>query len=156
MSVDPHLALTVVRGTARTSAVLFSAGTLTFGVAAWRRWTVPAYRWLCVSHLLHYSAVLLYIQATRGTAFLGSAHFLGTATFGAAIYTLMLGLGAGREKFHGVSVGIIGFAFTFAYVSRTTRNWVFAPMLLLVLLSLLVYFRERFRQRRSRTLAASA
>src|SRR4051794_20615528 len=74
MSVDPHLALTVVRGTARTSAVLFSAGTLTFGVAAWRRWTVPAYRWLCVSHLLHYSAVLLYIQATRGTAFLGSAH----------------------------------------------------------------------------------
>jgi hypothetical protein len=156
MFVDSHLALSIVRGTARTSAVLFSAGTLAAGIAAWRQWSVPAYRGLCVSHLLHYSAVVAYIQATRGTAFLGSAHFLIAATFGALMYALMLRLGFGKEKFHGVLVGVIGFAFTLAYVSRTMRNWMFAPLLILVLVALTAYYRARFQQRRSRASAARA
>ena len=156
MFVDAHLALTAVRGTARMSAVLFSAGTLAAGVAAWRRWSVPAYRGLCVSHLLHYSAVVVYIQASRGTAFLGSAHFLIAAVFGAMMYALILRLGFGGEKFKSIPVGIIGFAFTFAYAGRTARNWIFAQMLLLVLVSLTVYFRSRFQQRRSKTSAANA
>jgi hypothetical protein len=156
MFVDAHLALSVVRGTARTSAVLFAAGTLAGGIAAWRRWSAPAYRGLCVSHLLHYSAVVVYIQASRGTAFLSSAHFLGAAMFGALMYALMLRLGFGNEKFKGVSVGILGIAFTFAYAGRTSRNWMFAPMLLIVLASLTVYFRSRLQQRKSRTAAASA
>jgi hypothetical protein len=156
MSVDAHLALSVVRGTARLSTVLFCAGTLAAGMTAWNRWSVPAYRGLCLSHLLHYSAVVVYIQATRGTAFLGSAHFLIAATFGALMYALMLRLGSGKEKLHGVSVGVVGFAFAFAYVSRTMRNWMFAPMLILVLVALTAYYRARVQQRRSRTSAARA
>jgi hypothetical protein len=156
MFVDAHLALNVVRGTARTSAVLFSAGTMAAGIAAWRRWSAPAYRGLCVSHLVHYSAVVVYIQASRGTAFLSSAHFLIAAVFGVVMYTLMLRLGFTGERFRGLSVGIIGFAFTVAYGGRTARNWMFAPMLLLVLVSLIVYYRSRFLERRSRASAASA
>ena len=94
-----------------------------------------------MSHLLHYSAVVAYIQATRGTTFLSSGHFLGAAVFGAVMYALMLRLGFAGERLRGVSVGIIGFAFTFAYAGRTARNWIFAPMLILVLVSLTVYFR---------------
>lgn len=156
MLVETHVVLSIVRGMARTSAVLFSAGTLAAGLAKWKRWSAPAYRGLCLSHFLHYSAVVVYVQRTMGTAIFTSMHFVIAATFGAVMYALMVRLAIGDDKPHGVSIGVLGIAFTVAYVSRTARHWAFAPMLLLVLISLTAYYRTRFLGRGSRRSAAGA
>lgn len=152
---DLHSLLPIVRGTARTSALLFATGVLGLALPKFSQRLRFAFPALCVSHLIHYSLVIPYIRVSKGTAFLSTPTFIVALIFGAIMYSLMIVLASAavgppeshsrrRRGIETAAVYLLGTVFTLAYIFRLHRATLLAvPLVFLELAALTMFARRR-------------